>query len=273
MTLPLLLSPFSRVWLCATPEMAAHQAPPSLGFSRQEHWSGLPFPSPIHESEKWKWSRSVMSNPQRPHGLQPTRLLRPWDFPGRSTNTIAQKFNFRHLSKGWEDIYAQKLKTILLLFSPSVMSNSSWPHGLQHPRLSCPSPFPGGFWSSCPSSWWYHTTISSSVVPFSSCLQFFPASGSFLISQFFSSGGQSIGASASASVLPMIIQDWFPLEFTGLISMQPKGLSRVFSNTTVQKQKFFSTQLSLWSNSHIHTWLLRSLNGPEPGGPESTIRK
>ena len=81
----LLLSHFSRVRLCVTPYMAAHQAPPSLGFSRQEHWSGLPFPYPMHESEKWKWSRSVMSNPQRPHGLQPTRLLRPWDFPGRST--------------------------------------------------------------------------------------------------------------------------------------------------------------------------------------------
>ena len=81
----LLLSHFSRVWLCATPETAAHQAPPSLGFSRQEHWSGLPFPSPMLEREKWKWSRSVVSDPQRPHGLQPTRLLRPWDFPGKST--------------------------------------------------------------------------------------------------------------------------------------------------------------------------------------------
>ena len=81
----LLLSHFSRVWLCVTPETAAHQAPPSLRFSRQEHWSGLPFPSPMHESEKWKWSRSVVSDPLRPHGLQPTRLLRPWDFPGRST--------------------------------------------------------------------------------------------------------------------------------------------------------------------------------------------
>ena len=84
-TLPLLLSHISRVQLCATPETAAHQAPPSLGFSRQEYWSGLPFPSPMHESEKWKWRRSVVSNPQRPHGLQPTRLLRPWDFPGKST--------------------------------------------------------------------------------------------------------------------------------------------------------------------------------------------
>ena len=103
---------------------------------------------------------------------------------------------------------------------------------------------------------WCHSNISSSVVSFSSYLQSFPASGSFPVSWFFSSGGQSIGVSASASVLPMNIQDWFPLGLTGLISLQSKGLSRVFSNTTVQKHQFFSTQLSLWSNSHIHTWLL-----------------
>ena len=100
------------------------------------------------------------------------------------------------------------------------------------------------------------SNISTSVVPFSSCLQSFPASGSFQMSQFFTSGGQSIGASASASALPMIIQDWFPLRWTGWISLMSKGLSRVFSNTTVQKHQFFSAQLSLWSNSHIHTWLL-----------------
>ena len=103
---------------------------------------------------------------------------------------------------------------------------------------------------------WCHPTISSSIVPFSSCLQSFPASGSFPMSQFFTSGGQSIGASASASVPPMNIQDWFSLGWTGWISLLSKGLSRVFSNTTVQKHQFFSTQLSLWSNSHIHTWLL-----------------
>ena len=110
--------------------------------------------------------------------------------------------------------------------------------------------------NSCPSSWWCHPTISSSVIPFSSCLHSFPALGSFLISQFFVSGGQSIGASVSASVLPVNIQDWFPLGLTGWISLQSKGLSRVFSNTTVQQHQFFGTQLSLWSNSHIHTWLL-----------------
>ena len=115
-------------------------------------------------------------------------------------------------------------------FSCSVMSYSLWPHGLQHARLPYPSPAPGACSNSCPSSRWYHPTISSSVVPFSSCLQSFPASGSFPVSQFFTSGGQSIGASASASVLPVNIQDWFPLGLTALISLLSEGLSRVFSN-------------------------------------------
>ena len=112
-------------------------------------------------------------------------------------------------------------------------------------RLLCPSATPRACSNSCPSSWWYQPTISSSAVPFSSSLQSFPAPGSFPMSQFFASGGQSIGASASASVLPMNIQDWFPLGWTGWISLQSKGLSRVFCNTTVQKHQFFSTQLSL----------------------------
>jgi len=110
--------------------------------------------------------------------------------------------------------------------------------------------------NSCPLSLWCHSTISSSVTPFSSYLQSFPALGVFPMSQFFSSGGQSIVASDSASVLPINIQDWFPLRLTGWISLQFKGLSRIFSNTTVQKHQFFSARLSLWSNSHIHTWLL-----------------
>ena len=130
------------------------------------------------------------------------------------------------------------------------------PHGLRHTRLSCPSQSPRACWNSCPFSQWCYPTISSSIIPFSSCLQSFPASASFLINLLFASGGQSIGASASASVLPMNIQDWFPLGLTGLISLQSKGLSRVFSNTTVQKNKFFGAQLSLYSNSHIHTWWL-----------------
>ena len=137
-----------------------------------------------------------------------------------------------------------------------VVSNSLWPHGLQHAGLPCPSPTPKACSNSCPASRWCHPTISSSVVPFSSCLQSFPASGSFPVSQFFASDGQSIRVSASASVPPMNIQDWFPLGWTGWISLLSKELSRIFSNTTVQKHQFFGTQLSLWSNSHTHTWVL-----------------
>ena len=144
-------------------------------------------------------------------------------------------------------------------FSHSVMSNSLRLHGLQHARLSCPSSTPGGCLNSFSLSWWCHPTILSSVIPFSSCLQSSPASGSFLVSQFFPSGGQSIGASASASVLPMNIQDWFPLEWTGLISLQSKGFSRVFSSITVQKHQLFGAQPSLWFKFHIQTWLLKKL--------------
>ena len=137
----------------------------------------------------------------------------------------------------------------------SVMSNSLQPHGLQHSRLPCSSSSSRVCSNSCPVSQWCHPTISCSVIPFSSCLQNFPASGSFLIMSWpFTSGGRSIGA--SASVLLMNIQDWFPLGLTGLISLQSKRLSRVFSSTIVQKHQFFGVQLSLWSNSHIRTWLL-----------------
>ena len=130
-------------------------------------------------------------------------------------------------------------------FSHSVVSNSLQPHGLLHARPPCPSATPGVYSNSCPLSQWCHPTISSSVAPFTSCLRSCPASGSFPTSQLFTSGGQSIEVSAWASVLPMNIQDWFPLRFTGWISLQSKGLSRVFSNTTVQKHQFFGAQLSL----------------------------
>ena len=130
-------------------------------------------------------------------------------------------------------------------FSSSVMSNSLQPHGLKHARPPCPSPTPGVYSNKCLLSQWCHPTISSSVIPFSSCLQSFSASESIPLSQFFTSGGQSIGVLASTSVLPMNIQDWCPLEWTGWISLQSKGLSRVFSNTTVQKHQLFGTQLSL----------------------------
>ena len=141
-------------------------------------------------------------------------------------------------------------------FSCSVVSGSLWPHELQHARPPCPSPTPGVHSNPCPVSRWYHPAISSSVIPFSSCPQAFLASGSFRMSQLFASGGQSIRASASALVLPMSIQGWFPLGLTGLISLQFKGLSRVFSSTKIWKHQFFGTQPSLWFNSHIHTWLL-----------------
>ena len=137
-------------------------------------------------------------------------------------------------------------------FSRSVVSNSLRPHKSQHARPPHPLPTPWVHSNSCPLSQWCHPTISSSVVTFPSCPQSFPASGSFP-NQFFTSGGQSIGVSASASVLSMNIQDWSPLGCTGWVSLQSKGLSRVFSNTAVQKHQFFGAQPSLWSSSHVHT--------------------
>ena len=139
-------------------------------------------------------------------------------------------------------------------FSHSVISDSWRPHESQHARPPCPSPTPGVHSDTCPTSRWCHPAISSSVIPLSSCPQSLPASGSFPMSQLFSWGGQSTRVSASASFLPMNIQDRFPLGWTGWTSLQSKGLSRVFSNTTVQKHQFFGAQTSLQFNSHIHTW-------------------
>ena len=157
-----------------------------------------------------------------------------------------------------------KLQWFIILNQSELVSSvaqsclSLQPHGLQQARLPCPSPMPGAYSNSGSLSWWCHPIISSSVVPFTSCLQSFSASGSFPVNWFLASGGQSIGASASTSVLLMNIQDWFPLGWTGWISLQSKGLSRVFSNTTIQKHQFFGAQF-LYSptvTSHIHTWLL-----------------
>ena len=208
-----------------------------------------------------------MSDSSWLHGLQPTRLLRPLDFPGKRTGVschcllrYSSLTNYNFLSRpvlvlmgGFEghlfpvsvtqpqeDVSGQ-----LAQFSCSVTSDSLRPHGLEHARFPCPSPTLRACSNSCPLSQWCHPTISSPVVNFSSCLQSFPASGSFPMSQFFTSDSQSIETSASASVLPVNIQDWFPLGWTGWISLQSKGLSRVFSNTTVQKNQFFSAQLSL----------------------------
>ena len=145
-------------------------------------------------------------------------------------------------------------------FSHSVMFDSLQSHELQHARLPCPSLSPWVCSNSCLLSQWCHPTISSFVIPSLPWLQSFPVSGSFLMSQLFISSDQSIEASASAPVFPMNIQDWFPLVLTGWISLLSKGLSRAFSNTTVKKHKFFGTQPSLWSNSHIHTWLQKKVS-------------
>ena len=148
---------------------------------------------------------------------------------------------------------------LLLSLCFSVMSNSLQPHRLQHTRLPCPSPFPRAYSNSCPFSHWCHSTILSSVVPFPSCLQPFPASESFSMSWLFASGGPSIEASASASVLPMNIQGWFLLGLTGWISLHSKGLWRVFSNTTVWKHQFFSTQPTSWSTlTSVHDYWKKS---------------
>ena len=158
---------------------------------------------------------SVVSDSVQPHRWQPTRLCCPWDSPGKNTGVGC--------------------------------------HCLL-PRPPYPSPAPGVYPNSCQLSRWFHPTISSSVITFSSCPQSFPASGSFQMSQLSASGGQSIGVSASISVLPMNTQDWSPLGWISWISLQSKGLSRVFSNTTVQKHQFFSALLSSQSNFHIHAW-------------------
>ena len=172
-----------------------------------------------------------------------------------SESTCPDKYKLHKVTKARSHIYSSRIWMnkepemtafdISFQFSRSVVSDSLRPHGLQHARLPCPSPTPQACSNSCPSCRWCHPTISFPVTPFSSCLQSFPASRSFPVSQFFTSGCQSIGASASASVLSMNIQDSFPLGLTGLIALLSKGLSRVFSKTTVQKHQYFSTQLSL----------------------------
>ena len=169
-----------------------------------------------------------------------------------SNAQLSSKFSFEDFSdlNPWPDTVR------MCQFSRSVVSDSLRPHESQHARSPCPSQTPGVYSNSCPSSRWCHPAISSSVIPFSSCPQSLPASGSFPTSQLVTWGGQSTGVSASPSVLPMNTQDWSPLRWTGWISLQLKGLSRVFSNTIVQKHQFFGTQLSSQSNFHIHTWPL-----------------
>ena len=179
----------------------------------------------------------------------------------RCTKYLLRKPNVKNLYK---DIWlaSKHMKRCPVSFSSVQFSSVTQlcltlrPHELQHARPPCPSPTPRVHSNSRPSSRWCHPAISSSVIPFSSCHQFLPASESFPVSQLFAWGGQSIGVSASASVLPKNPQDWSPSEWTGWVSLQSKGLSRVFSKTTAQKHQFFGAQLSSWPNSHIHTWLL-----------------
>ena len=233
-----------------------------------------------------------MSNSVQPHRRQPTRLPRPWDSPGKNTGVgchfLLQSMKVKSKSEvaqscltlhnpmyhslpgssilrifqagvlEWVTIAFPNYILILtyitsLLFSRSVVSDSLRPLGLKHTRFPCPSPSPRASSNSCPLSQWCHATILSSVIPSPPAFNLL-ALGSFLMSWLFVSGGQTIGA--SASILPMNIQDWFPLGLTGLISLQSKGLSRIFSNSTVQKHQFFYTQPSLWYHSCIHTWLL-----------------
>ena len=195
-------------------------------------------------------------------------LLYPWIPCPWIQSTSDRILKGLNIHRGWEAVLEPMphgnrgttvcvfVYTYISQFSHSVMSDSLRPHELQNARPPCSSPTPGVHSDSRPSSQWCHPATSSSVVPFSSCPQSLPASKSFPMSQRFVWGGQSIGVSASISVLPMNTQDWFLLGWTGWISLQSKGLSRVFSNTTVQKHQFFGTQLSSQSNSQIHTWPL-----------------
>ena len=182
-----------------------------------------------------------------------------WYVANRCSKILVNKWTFRivtccHFSPFNNFTTLEKLLSSVQ-FSRSVVSDSLQPHELQHARPPCPSPTPGVHPNPCPLSRWCHPTVSSSVVPFSSCLQCFPASGSFQMGQLTAAGAQSIGVSASTSVLPKNTQDWSPLRWTGWISLQFKGLSRV-SNTTAQKHQFFGAQPSSQSSSHIHTWPL-----------------
>ena len=178
-----------------------------------------------------------------------TRKLHGWTLP-----------IFKELtSREWmlqNSFYETSIQFSSVQFSRSVVSDSLRPHESQHARPPCPSPTPRVYSDSCPSSQWCHLAISSSAVPFSSCPQSLPASESFPMSQLFAWGGQSTGVSASASFPPKKSQGWSPSEWAGWISLQSKGLSRIFFNTTVQKHQFFSAQPSSQSNSHIHTWPL-----------------
>ena len=209
------------------------------------------------EISRWVWERAWGRSALEERRSNPWKAVHS---DGRKRNLFGRWGEFTNATQGEESwlnpprgcclsalrcVYIPKTKSLCISsvqFSCSVVSNSLQPHEPQHARPPCPSPTPGVHPNPCPLSRWCHPTISSSVISFSSRLQSFPASGSFPVSQFFASGGQSIGVSASASVLPMNIKDWSPLGWTGWISLQSTGLSRVFSNTTAQKHQFFGIQ-------------------------------
>ena len=200
---------------------------------RLSNWTGLNWTEKRSTQQSLPWSENMSKN--RRHLAKPLHLRTEMQTKARYIELpILMPLNCTF-----------KMVNFMFQFSRSVVSNSLRPRELQHARPPFPSPTPGVYPNPCPSSRWCHPMISSSVISFSSCPQSFPASGSFQMSQLFESGGQSIGVSASTSVLPMNTQDWSPAGWTGWISLQSKGLSRVFSNTTVQKHQFLSSQLSL----------------------------
>ena len=212
---------------------------------------------------KWSERKSLsrvwlFATPWTVHEILQTRILEWVAFPfSRGSSQPRDRTQVSDIAGRFFTNWAiREALYIIIQFSSVTQSCPTLcdPHEVQHTRPPCTSPTPGVHPNSCPSSQWCHPAISSSVIPFSSCPQSLPASESFPMSQLFTWGGQSIGVSASASVFPKNTQDWFPSEWTGWISLQSKGLSRVFSNTTVQKHQFFGTQLSSQSNSHIHTW-------------------
>ena len=208
---------------------------------------------PAVQEPQGMWVQSLGKEDPLEEGMATDSSSLAWRIPGTVEPGGIQSIGLQ--SQTWLTMHVHVIYSIRNIvssvqFSCSVVSDFLRPHGLQHVRLRCPSPTPGVYSNLCPSSQSCHSTNSSSVIPFSSCLQSFPASGSFPMSQFFPSGSQSTGPSASASVLPINIQDWFPLEWTGWITLQSEGLSIVFSNTTDQKHKFFSAQL-LYSPTFI----------------------
>ena len=196
-----------------------------------------------------KWNNAIIHKRDN-QSLDYWELVRHLSIGERNRNTLPLCMYVR--IAWWRKVYAFKSDSVQ--FSRSVVSDSLRPHESQHTRPPCPSPTPRVHPNSCASTQWCHPAISSSAVPFSSCPQSLPASESFPRSQLFAWGGQSIGVSASTSVLPMNTQDWSPLGWTGWISLKSKGLTRVFSSTTVQKHQLFGAQLYSQSNSHIHTY-------------------